>query len=228
MSHILDALTKSAIEGSGIEIQSSLLATALLEAVERQRAANHSSSSESQLPRSLVADHRPSRRSAQPSSEELAMAMRAEQSEGRVQFPSVPVLIAPESRLVAVTDGESLAAEKFRFLAVRLRQLQQHRALKKVLITSTIPQEGKSMAAANLASTLARKTSQRVLLLEGDLRRPTLTQMFGLGKIPGLNEWLQRERASLGSIYYLEDVGLWFLPAGSPLRDPLELMQSGR
>jgi capsular exopolysaccharide synthesis family protein len=144
------------------------------------------------------------------------------------QFQTLKVLIPPQSRIVCVTDKDSLAAEKFRFLGVRLRQLQQTRALKKVLITSTIPQEGKSMVAANLACTLARRTQQKTLLIDGDLRRPTVARLFGLGKTPGLGEWLQGERGPITSIYRLEEAGLWILPAGNSLRNPLEAMQSGR
>src|SRR5438445_2135129 len=99
-------------------------------------------------------------------------------------FPSVPVIVKPDAR-VCLTQKDSLAAEKFRFLAVRLRQLQQNRAVKKLLVTSTIPEEGKSMISANLALSLARKKRQRVLLLEGDLRRPSLYESFGLRKLPG-------------------------------------------
>src|SRR5439155_738239 len=88
------------------------------------------------------------------------------------EFPSVRISTPQESRLVARTDKEGLAAEKFRFLAVRLRQMQQSRSLKKLLITSTRPEEGKSMVSANLAITLARKKRQKRLLLDGDLRRP--------------------------------------------------------
>src|SRR5580698_5379288 len=145
------------------------------------------------------------------------------------QFQSLQVLVRPESRLVCLDAAEeSLAAEKFRFLGVSLRQLQQNRTLKKVLITSTSPREGKSMVAANLACTLARTSQQRTLLLEGDLRGPSLSQMFGLGKIPGFCEWLQGERGPVTSIYYLESPGFWILPAGSSPRTPFETMQSGR
>ena len=144
------------------------------------------------------------------------------------QFQSLPVVVSPQSRLVCLTDEETLAAEKFRFLEVRLQQLRQSRILKKVLVTSTMPQEGKSMATANLACTLARRTQQRTLLLDGDLRRPSLSQMFGLGRISGLCEWLQGERGPLSGIYYLKGPGFWILPAGSSPRNPLEILQSGR
>ena len=111
-----------------------------------------------------------------------------------------------ESRLVSLGKEGSLGAEKFRFLAVRLRQLRQSRPLKKVLITSTIPQEGKSTVAANLACTLARRKPQKTLLLEGDLRRPNIAAQFGLGRLPGLCEWLSGETPTI-NIYRLENLG---------------------
>ncbi len=141
---------------------------------------------------------------------------------------NLPITVFPESRLVCLNDNESLAAEKFRFLGVRLRQLQQSRPLKKILITSTIPEEGKSMVSGNLAAVLARRKQQKTLLLEGDLRRPVLGSRFGLGKLSGLTEWLQGELRPMNSIYHLEGAGFWFLPAGRPAENPLELMQSGR
>lgn len=144
------------------------------------------------------------------------------------QFPEVYAAPPQNGKLVCLTAPESLGAEKFRFLGVRLRQLQQSRPLKKVLVTSTLPEEGKSMVSANLAATFARKESQKILLLEGDLRRPTLPQQLGLGRIPGLSEWLQGEFCPITNIYRLEGCGFWFLPAGTPPANPLELMQTGR
>jgi capsular exopolysaccharide synthesis family protein len=245
MSHIFDALQKSAAEGSGIEIPSVLLATELLQVAERKAAEERATAtSEPPVQNEMPVDGTPE---AFPGLQAVAefptgVALQTEAESAVVeepsshrtgidqfsQFQSLKVLVPPQSRLVCVTDKESLAAEKFRFLSVRLRQLKQSRPLKKVLVTSTIPEEGKSMVAANLACTLARRTQQKTLLLDGDLRRPTLAQLFGLGKIPGLCEWLQGERGPMTSIYHLEGPGLWLLPAGNAPRNPLELMQSGR
>jgi capsular exopolysaccharide synthesis family protein len=141
--------------------------------------------------------------------------------------PILKVSIPEASRLVSLGQEGSLGAEKFRFLAVRLRQLRQTRPLKKVLITSTIPQEGKSTVAANLACTLARRKPQKTLLLEGDLRRPSIASQFGIGRLPGLCEWLGGETPTI-NIYRLENLGVWFLPAGTAPENPLELMQAGR
>ena len=141
---------------------------------------------------------------------------------------TLQVSVSPECRLVSLTNKESLGAEKFRFLAVRLRQMRAARALKKLLITSTIAEEGKSLVSANLATTLARKQHQKVLLIDGDLRRPVLAQQFGLGKLAGISEWLRDDSRQIANIYHLEGPGFWFMPAGHPPENPLELMQSGR
>jgi capsular exopolysaccharide synthesis family protein len=203
MSHIFDALQRSETERDGTEpslteASTFSLATELLQAAERKR-------------RGVV----------------VASSAPVDHSDSLDQFPSLPVSILPHSRLVSVGEEESLGAEKFRFLAVRLRQLRQSRPLKKVLITSTLPQEGKSTVAANLACTLARRKQHKTLLLEGDLRRPTVAQKFGLGRIPGLSEWLRGETETM-NVGRLDSLGLWVLPAGSAPENPLELMQSGK
>ncbi len=204
MSHIFDALQRSESERSGCEPSSFSIATELLQAAdEKMRSADGQE-------RSSPFDQNPP-----PPSDLLD------------QCPCLPVVIAPDSRLVSIAKEGSLGAEKFRFLAVRLRQLRQSRPLKKILITSTIPQEGKSTIASNLACTLARRKPQKTLLVEGDLRRPTVADQFGLGKVPGLSEWLRGETAAM-NIYRLESLGLWVLPAGTAPENPLELMQSGK
>ena len=143
-------------------------------------------------------------------------------------FTVLPLSIPYGSHLVAITNKESLAAEKFRYLGVKLRQLQQGRNLKKVLIGSTLPEEGKSMVSANLAATLARRQQQKVLLIEGDLRRPVLAQRLGHIGLDGLSEWLTEGKGPLPNIYQLEEAGFCLIPAGSPPENPLELMQPDR
>jgi protein-tyrosine kinase len=169
----------------------------------------------------------PETQAAEPEQrEEPEQAPRAVQS--FPQFPVARINLTPDSRLVALTEREGLAAEKFRFLSVRLRQLQQGKGLKKLLITSTLPGEGKSLISANLAATLARRKQQKVLLIEGDLRRPAQTLQLGVPGLAGLTEWLRDAARPVGNIYFLEGAGFWFLPAGSTPENPLELMQSGR
>jgi capsular exopolysaccharide synthesis family protein len=141
-------------------------------------------------------------------------------------FESVSITPPELGRLVCLTDEESAAAESFRLIAVRLRDMRRNRPLKKLLITSTIPQEGKSMVAANLACTLAQGRQEKVLLLEGDIRRPTVTQTFGLKERAGLCELLRKEVSLSQSIVYLPEAKIWALPAGQVHRNPLDLLQS--
>ena len=71
------------------------------------------------------------------------------------------------------------------------------------------------MVAANLACTLALRTQQKVLLLEGDVRRPTQSKIFGISNRPGICEWLNGERTLIKSMYRLEGPGIWIFPAGT-------------
>jgi capsular exopolysaccharide synthesis family protein len=210
MSRIFEALQRSESERSGTPLAPPALATELLQVVERE-----------------AIGHAPQ---DSPVSEFEAPEFVEEQfaDNDLRRFRSLPVSLPPDSKLICLTAQESFGAEKFRFLGVRLRQLQQTRPLKKLLITSTIPEEGKTTIAANLATILARRQQPKILLLEGDLRRPSLSTQFGLGKIPGLSEWLQGESRPIQHIYRLEGPNLWLLPAGRPPENPLELMQSGR
>jgi capsular exopolysaccharide synthesis family protein len=143
--------------------------------------------------------------------------------QGQAMRPSA----SPDSRLVCLSQEWSLAAEKFRVLGLRLRQCSQKRPLKNVLVTSTVAGEGKSFVCANLAITMSRKKGQRVLLIDGDLRRPVLTERFGLGQLSGLSECLKNGIPVSKGIYHLQEFGFWFLPSGNQSDNALELMQSG-
>jgi capsular exopolysaccharide synthesis family protein len=211
MSNIFDALQRAESESSDGKSSTLTLATELLQAAEQK------------LRDSGAIVDPPASRASEDSVDSTPAAPLDELE----RCPILPVSISEDSRLVSLGKEGSLGAEKFRFLAVRLRQLRQSRPLKKVLITSTIPQEGKSTVAANLACTLARRKPQKTLLLEGDLRRPNIAAQFGLGKLPGLCEWLSGETPTI-NIYRLEGLGVWLLPAGSAPQNPLELMQSGK
>jgi capsular exopolysaccharide synthesis family protein len=83
--------------------------------------------------------------------------------------------------------------------------------------------------AINLALNQSRSKVLKTLLIDGDLRRPTLTDRFGLDhSLTGLSECLAGKRKLEESVYRISGSGLWFLPAGHPPENPLELMQAGR
>jgi capsular exopolysaccharide synthesis family protein len=147
-------------------------------------------------------------------------------------FASAKVLLpapAADSRLVCLTDQGSLAAEKFRVLGLKLRHLRERRKLKRIVITSSIPEEGKSLTAVNLALNQSRSKILNTVLIDGDLRRPSLGSRFGFNRnLPGLSEVLRGERQLSDVVYKIEGSGLWFIPAGVTPENPIELMQSGR
>jgi capsular exopolysaccharide synthesis family protein len=235
MSLIFDALQRSEGERSGINLSASAV-TDLLQSIESQTISEWEAAAQPELSDATEKTERdtplPLEAVLPNAVAEPVEAEEKSSSDRRLdlfaQFKSLQIPPQSQSQLVSLTGSESMVAEKFRFLGVRLRHLRRERALKKVLITSTIPREGKSTVAANLACVLARKKQQRTLLLEGDVRRPSLSNLFGLNKMPGVCEWLQGNDAKMTNIYHLENLGLWILPAGSTSGNPLELLQSGR
>src|SRR5580704_12529462 len=141
----------------------------------------------------------------------MAEAKKLSESE---KTRSVMVQPPPASRLVAWTEPNSLGAEKFRALSVRLDDMRRQHELKSLQVTSSVINEGKSFVAANLAATLARYSGSKTLLIEGDLHRPTLAAMFGLKDLQGLSDWWAARNQELAR-YMLRFTGsgLWFLPA---------------
>jgi capsular exopolysaccharide synthesis family protein len=237
MSHIFDALQRSEGERVGTDSLAPSEATELLRNAERRAASRWETavrikktdfreSSETNTAVALLAA--PSEVTKPEVPAQGVLSPTGNYQEIFSQFQTLDVALPAENRLVCFTDDESMAAEAFRLLGVRLQHLRRDRLLRKVLITSSIPKEGKSMVSANLACTLALKTQQRVLLLEGDMRRPALSQEFGLGRNPGLSECLQDERALTKCIYHLAGPRLWILPSGNAYSNALELLQSGK
>ena len=87
-------------------------------------------------------------------------------------------------------DAQGPAVEQFRSLRSRMQEFRDLNSLKSVLVSSGLPQEGKSFVACNLAVSLARHKSARVLLIDGDMRRATLHDILGAPITPGLTEYL--------------------------------------
>jgi capsular exopolysaccharide synthesis family protein len=134
----------------------------------------------------------------------------------------------PEQRLVALSDPNSQGAEMFRVLATRLAHMQNKRRLQKLLITSSVGDEGKSVVAVNLALTLARRHEARTLLIEADLRRPSASNLLTASSLRGISDWDAGTLAIEDSLYRVGDLPLWLLSAGQGLEEPLPLLESDR
>lgn len=97
--------------------------------------------------------------------------------------PSLPSLPALGNRGASV--------EQFRGLRSNIYQARYESPLKTILIASGVPSEGKSFVAANLALSLARNSTNHILLIDGDLRRPTLHTLLGAPNSVGLSDYLE-------------------------------------
>ena len=237
MSHIFDALQRSEAERSGADLSSMSFATELLERAERQATSQWAGTPAFQQPgASEPLEHEAPFHieAGLPIAADLDVPVGlklspADESADIVrQCQILNLSVTSENRLASLAGSDTPATEAFRLLSVRLRHLRKDRKLQKLLITSTIPQEGKSVVSANLACALASGTRQRTLLLEGDVRRPSLAKVFGLKAYPGICEYLQGEHTLAASIYRLEPAGIWFFPAGNAPANPLELLESGK
>ena len=146
--------------------------------------------------------------------------------------------------LVAHFDPKSLAAEAFRSLRTNLRFISIDRSGKSFLITSSFVQEGKTANVVNLALSMAQ-AGDKVLLVEGDLRKPLVHKMFGIDKSPGLTDYVLGNYnwrditititdVMLGE-YQIEDIlrtpgldNLNIITAGTNPPNPSEILRSPR
>jgi capsular exopolysaccharide synthesis family protein len=164
-----------------------------------------------------------------PEGDDLRRTVEIKQVAESDMARSVMVQPPPTSRLVAWNDPNSLGAEKFRALAVRLDDMRRQHELKSLQVTSSVINEGKSFVASNLAVTLAKYSGSKTLLIEGDLHRPTLASMFGLKDLEGLSDWWSgRNRDLARCLLRFTGSGLWFLPAGKACDRPSEILRSAQ
>jgi capsular exopolysaccharide synthesis family protein len=109
----------------------------------------------------------------------------------------------------------SVVAEQFRVAATRLALLQYANKGKVTVITSAIKGEGKSVVAANLAYALARDMGKRTLLVDGDLKCPTVHEYWGIPQSPGLRDVFQGMQPMESCLRQEGELPLWILPSGT-------------
>jgi capsular exopolysaccharide synthesis family protein len=130
------------------------------------------------------------------------------------------------SLLVAGLAPKSLAAEQYRQLRTRLAHAEGANNLRTVLVTSPQKGEGKSVTSANLALTIAQELQRRVVIVEADLRKPAMQQLFGLPAGPGLTEYLSGAAELNDVMRFIPDHNLTVIHAGSTAANPAELLGS--
>ena len=126
------------------------------------------------------------------------------------------------------SDEPVTGAEEFRTLRTQLSHLRQKQPLRRILITSSIPKEGRSFVAANLAQAMARQPGSRVLLIDADLRSPNLHSALGTPASPGLTEYLLGEAEEFRIIQRGQMANLFFIASGRSVSGQADLVSNGR
>lgn len=136
----------------------------------------------------------------------------------------LPVL--HDARLVALSAPKSVPGEQYRTLKTKLFQMRNGRALRSVLVTSAAASDGKTLTAVNLALTIAQEIEQRVLLIDCDLRRPTVHKILGFPTTNGLADFLSQDLISSSVILPTSIPNLCVIPAGTIPDNPAELLNT--
>jgi receptor protein-tyrosine kinase/non-specific protein-tyrosine kinase len=139
----------------------------------------------------------------------------------------IPRKFEPDPHLIMVNRPGSPIAERYRRLRLTLDQPGPGGATRQVIVvTSAVPEEGKTTTAINLALALAEDRDRRTLLVDADLRRPSVTRYLSPQPILGLSEVLTGQAPLDHAIIEVKSARLSILPAGAPSVSPLELLQS--
>jgi capsular exopolysaccharide synthesis family protein len=127
-------------------------------------------------------------------------------------------------RLVAITQPNSSFTEEYRNLRTTLLQKSKKQRLRSIVVASVAPGEGKSVTALNLAWLLAQTEGVTALVIDGDLRLPSLTEYLGIEAKVGLSNLLDGEASLQDAVVKLNPSGLHLLPGGRVRHDVAELL----
>ncbi len=133
-----------------------------------------------------------------------------------------------EPRLVAITNPDSSYCEEYRSLRTHVLHKSQRQKLQSIVVASVNPGEGKSVTALNLAWLLAQTDGVRALVIDSDLRRPSLADYIGIEVDKGLSHVLSGDATLAETIVRLEPSGLHILPGGDVRKDVAELISGPR
>ena len=131
-----------------------------------------------------------------------------------------------DRKLVTLLDPQSIESEMFKILRGNILFPKSGKPPRSVMVTSAVPGEGKSFVSANLAVSIAQNINEHVLLMDCDIRKPTINKTMGLGPVSGLAEYLSGDQ-NLESVLVKTDIKkLTILTGGNPPHNPAELLSS--
>ncbi|MFO1545571.1 CpsD/CapB family tyrosine-protein kinase [Lactiplantibacillus plantarum] len=130
-------------------------------------------------------------------------------------------------QLTTLTAPMSVVTEQVKTIRTNLNYAMVGKPLKTLMITSAIQGEGKSTVGSNLAVEYAKKGLQ-VLLVDADLRRPTIHQTFAISNQRGVSSWLSGQLTDVNEAIYPVLDHLFVMPSGPKPPNPAELLASDR
>jgi protein-tyrosine kinase len=137
-----------------------------------------------------------------------------------------------DSRLVTLLKPDSFEADQYRMLRFAIERACPTEGSRVIAVTSSIPGEGKTLTTVNLSGAIANSSQARVLMVDGDLRRPSIAQVLGRGKVSrgwGLVDAILDRRLSLEQIAWRpEPFNLSAVTSRRPQADTYELLANGR
>ena len=139
-----------------------------------------------------------------------------------VEFKVEPITVNPH--VVAITDPQSVYAEEFRVLRTQIIHRSHKERLRSIVVSSVGPGEGKSITALNLAWLLAQSDGIKALIIDADLRMPSIARYLSINPKVGLSHILTGKTSLSNSIICLQPAGLHFLPSGKTRDDVGELL----
>jgi protein-tyrosine kinase len=137
-------------------------------------------------------------------------------------------LIDPRFSVFSPDANSPSGAERFRTLRSRLFQVAATQSIRRLVITSSVPEEGKTFVAANLAQSFARQPECRVLLIDADLRASRLHIPFGAPETPGLTDYLRGDADETQVTQVGPEGNLCLIPGGQSVPNPSELLHCDR
>lgn len=135
--------------------------------------------------------------------------------------------MSPDYDVFSTQQASVVCAEQFRTLRSRLYRLREKNPVRTLLVTSTLPGEGKTFVALNLALSIARQHERRALLIDADLRASRLHVRLGAPSAPGLSDYLSGRADEFSILQADPKVELFLVPAGRSVPNPSELLANG-
>lgn len=159
-------------------------------------------------------------------------ALRHAPAESEIATPSLPAerveLARLHSRLIMLTEPQAAECEQYRTLRTQLFHAAERQPAQIVIVTSAVAGEGKTATALNLALAIAQSKEKRVLVVDGDLRHPTIAPYLGLRARPGLDAVLKSGDEWPQHAFRLTEPELCVLPVSHEVANPTELLSSER